>query len=102
MEGYLIIYVDMFQDYSFGKKVHPVFEDGSAHLATDSDDLEELHAFAKKIGLKRAWFQATTIPHYDLDRAGWNLALQHGAVLVSSKELIRCCHPKWKQHRHTE
>ncbi|MDM8521150.1 DUF4031 domain-containing protein [Anaerolineales bacterium HSG6] len=92
-----MIYVDTFQDYSFGKQVHPVFQNGSAHLATDSDDLSDLHAFAAKLGLRRAWFQDKRIPHYDLNRDGWLLAQKHGAQLVSARELIRRCRPKQKK-----
>lgn len=36
------------------------------HLWTDGD-IEELHKFAQKIGLKRSWFQdKKNFPHYDL------------------------------------
>ena len=36
------------------------------HLATDGD-LEELHREARRIGLKRAWFQGgENHPHYDV------------------------------------
>jgi len=89
-----MIYVDEFRDYSYGKRVHPVFQNGSAHLATDSDDLAELHAFAAKLGLYREWFQDKRLPHYDLNLEGWLLAQEHGAQLVSARELIRRCHPK--------
>jgi hypothetical protein len=33
------------------------------HMFADEADCEELHIFAKKIGLKRQWFQGD---HYDL------------------------------------
>lgn len=36
----------------------------SCHMI--STDLDELHAMAKRIGLKRAWFQDGPKPHYDL------------------------------------
>jgi hypothetical protein len=37
------------------------------HLATDSGDLDELHDFARRIGLRRSWFQDhRTVSHYDL------------------------------------
>jgi len=63
------------------------------HMAVETDgDLQELHAFAKKIGLKRAWFQEhIRIPHYDLVRSKRSLALEWGAIAVSNKEMFRKC-----------
>ncbi len=89
-----MIYIDFFKDYSFGKKVNPYFANGSSHLSTDNDDLTELHDFAANIGLRRAWFQEKPLPHYDLIELQWKLAKIFGAKLVSTKELIRLCHPK--------
>lgn len=46
-----------------------------------SEDVEALHRLARKIGLKRAWFQDRPgFPHYDLTPGRRLLALQHGAV----------------------
>ena len=57
------------------------------HMVTDGD-LEELHAFAELIGLKRAWFQDhPTLPHYDLTPNKRALAVQCGAKQVGAKEL---------------
>jgi hypothetical protein len=50
-----------------------------SHLLSD-DSVEELHVFAKQLGLKRAWFQPGSAPHYDVSRAKRELALQLGAV----------------------
>lgn len=58
------------------------------HLVSDSS-LDELHEFAAVLGLRREWFQARSIPHYDLTGSVYLLALERGAVLVSSRELIR-------------
>lgn len=54
------------------------------------EDLAELHAFARRIGLKRRWFQNRgRWPHYDLTTARMALkAITAGAVRVSSHELI--------------
>jgi hypothetical protein len=41
------------------------FKGGSCHLTCDGD-LAELHAFAERIGMKRAWFQ----PHSSAQRGG--------------------------------
>jgi Protein of unknown function (DUF4031) len=58
------------------------------HLVSDKS-LEELHAFAERIGLRREWFQRKSIPHYDLTGDAYRLALEHGAILVSSREIVR-------------
>lgn len=55
---------------------------GGGHLQADT--LEELHAFAGRMGLRPQWFQ--TRPgrpendHYDLTEAGRVLALEMGAI----------------------
>lgn len=53
-----------------------------AHLMADS--LEELHAFATRLGLKRAWFQAKPggAAHYDVTDTVRARALQLGAVAL--------------------
>lgn len=60
----------------------------SCHLTTDGL-LDELHAFAMRLGLKRAWFQAGSIPHYDLTPNKRLQALRLGAVEVSGMEQAR-------------
>ena len=61
------------------------FRDGSCHLTADT--LDELHAFAKRIGLKRGWFQGkSSTPHYDLTPARREKALAGGAVFVPARE----------------
>jgi hypothetical protein len=57
------------------------------HLVSDCS-LEELHEFAESLGLKREWFQAKSIPHYDLTGEVYELALRCGATLVSSREIV--------------
>ncbi|MGH9845256.1 MAG: DUF4031 domain-containing protein [Blastocatellia bacterium] len=58
------------------------------HLVSDTS-VEELHTFAEGLGLRREWFQAKSIPHYDLTGAVYDLAIERGAVLVSSREIVR-------------
>ena len=50
--------------------------------------LEELHQFAESLGLRREWFQEKSIPHYDLTGKAYDLALERGATLVSSREIV--------------
>jgi hypothetical protein len=63
------------------------FKSGSAHLT--SDDLDALHVMARRIGLRRAWFQDGRVPHYDLTPARREAAIAAGAVFVPAKEQAR-------------
>ncbi|MDO8688954.1 MAG: DUF4031 domain-containing protein, partial [Dehalococcoidia bacterium] len=67
--------------------------DFSCHLWADggADGGEaELHAFAKRLGLRRGWFQPHhLLPHYDLTANRRVLALRNGAVAVNAKEYLR-------------
>lgn len=69
-----------------------IYTDG-IHLISES--IAELHLFAKKIELKRCWFENKPFrPHYDLMISPKNRqimlekALFNGAILISDKELI--------------
>jgi hypothetical protein len=50
------------------------------HLFADS--LDELHDFAKKIGMKKIWFQNKKLPHYDLTAKRREVAISLGAQEV--------------------
>jgi hypothetical protein len=66
-------------------KLH-CFRNGSCHLTTDGDP-EELHRFARRLGLRREWFQPDALhPHYDLTPDRRRRALEMGAVFVPSRE----------------
>jgi len=58
------------------------------HLVSDSS-IEELHEFAENLGLRREWFQQKNIPHYDLTGFVYDLAIERGAILVSSREIVK-------------
>lgn len=49
-----------------------------------ADSLEELHEFAKRIGMRLEWFQNKKLPHYDLTFKRRQLALYLGAIEVNS------------------
>lgn len=55
------------------------------HMASDKS-LTELHEMAKKIGMRREWFQGD---HYDLVASRRSLAIKYGAVAVSGQELAK-------------
>ena len=60
-----------------------------SHLTVGpGDDLEELHAFAALIGLRRSWFQDKPWPraHYDVTDSRRRRALAAGAVPVTWRE----------------
>jgi hypothetical protein len=74
-----------------GGEVKSMVYTDKIHMVADS--LEELHDFATHIGLKRNWFQNhSRHPHYDLWGTRLESALNRGAVVVDSKEIVRISH----------
>jgi hypothetical protein len=71
----LTVYID---EYWAGTV--PQYWEHGGHLLTS--DLDELHKFAYRLGLKREWFQDTTFPHYDCTEGKRNKALRLGAVSI--------------------
>lgn len=67
------IYVDPLIDH--GWRLGP-----SCHMFASS--LDELHAFAARLGLKRVWYQEERVPHYDL-----TARVRARAVLLGAIEL---------------
>jgi len=69
----------------------------SAHMFADS--LEELHRFARTIGLRRCWFQNHhRVKHYDLTRGKWRVAVRAGAIELSREQAVK----KWEELRRTQ
>lgn len=59
------------------------------HLVADS--LDELHAFAGRLGLKPVWFQWRTMyPHYDVTVAVRAKALVLGAQIGDKATIVKC------------
>lgn len=57
------------------------------HLVADS--LDELHQFARSLGLQRTWFHAhASLPHYDITVEIRVMALNRGAVAADRRTLI--------------
>lgn len=73
-----MIYVDRYLDWMTANKP---FWTGGGHLF--GTDLEELHEFAKKLGLKREWYQGKNFPHYDLTANKRRAAISKGAIPVA-------------------
>jgi len=64
--------------------------DGLGHMVSDESE-QELHEFARKLGLKRRWYQDhPKHPHYDLttERARQR-ALSLGAEKVKATEILK-------------
>lgn len=62
-----------------------VYTDG-IHLVADTED--ELHRFARRIGLRHEWFQAHRHAHYDLLGQMVSRAVRHGAVRLGRKAFV--------------
>lgn len=57
-----------------------------SHMIADTE--EELHHMAKKIGLKRKWFQGD---HYDVSLLKREKALRNGAISITLRECSQMC-----------
>ena len=80
----MTVYVDELRTWPHARGV---FRAGSCHLTADS--IDELHAFAARIGLRRSWAQLPPkhrVPHYDLVASKREAALAAGAAFVPAKE----------------
>ena len=55
-----------------------------------ADDIDELHRFARELGLHRSSYQGhkTGKPHYDLTAFERDRALRLGAVLCTREEIV--------------
>lgn len=63
------------------------------HLFTDEADLTELHYFAKRLLLKRAWFDNKRWPHYDITPEQQMIALKSGALHAGRLRMIQIAKP---------
>jgi hypothetical protein len=67
------------------------FWSGGGHMQADT--LEELHAMAERLGMRREWFQCKLgkpwHDHYDLTRERRQQAIALGAVAVTWREAAR-------------
>lgn len=76
----MTVYVDD-QKNPFGRML-------MSHMVADS--VEELHAMAKHIGLRRRWFQISRsgFPHYDVCQSKREQAIRSGAKAITVRELV--------------
>ncbi len=50
--------------------------------------VDELHAMADRLGLKRSWFQTGSFNHYDITPPKRLMAIRFGAVSVDSRLIL--------------
>lgn len=62
-----------------------------------ADTIEELHAMADAVGLKRVWFQNHGTPHYDLCQATRQRAIAAGAVEIDRRQTVALIRA-WRAH----
>lgn len=65
-----------------------------------ADTIEELHEMARKLGLKRVWYQHLSTPHYDLAKSKRTLAIKYGAVEADRKKIVELI-KEWRNHETT-
>jgi hypothetical protein len=88
-----MIYVDALVAWPMvatGRGARRIFGEGkeSCHLVTDGP-LDELHAFAARIGMKHAWLHdAKDLPHYDLTPKRRAAALAAGAQEIDRRGVV--------------
>lgn len=81
------VYVDCARN-KFGRMV-------MSHMLADT--LDELHAMADKIGMKREWFQPESTPHYDVSRERRALAIKNGAIVADRRTVVALIR-KWREN----
>lgn len=92
----MTIYVDAIVDHAGGRIKEAARPHGTrwCHMFSDEEDpaLPELHAFARRIGLQRGWFQdqpRRALCHYDLVPSKRALAVRAGAREIATREWAR-------------
>lgn len=85
----MAVYVDATKEYR-PSAIHPAARrHGRLWCHMFADTLEELHAMAKQLGLKREWFQEHNFPHYDLLPRRRAAAVRAGVEEISLLDFMR-------------
>jgi len=71
----------------------------SCHLVSTPDAIDDLHALAAKIGIKRQWFHDSgSVPHYDLVESKRKEAIAAGAAELTKQQAYDIL-MAWHRHR---
>lgn len=83
-------YVDELVDHPTGAIQPTARRWGHTWCHLFADTVEELHEFAARIGMKRAWFQGhhNALPHYDLIPSRRKAAVRAGAQEARLRDII--------------
>ena len=81
--NFLMVYVD---DMRPTKRTKRWSYNKACHLVADT--IDELHLFARRLKLKRVWFQDGTLPHYDLTGSKRTMAIMLGVEAISDGQLV--------------
>ncbi len=85
-----MVYVDAVSFYPTGAIKTAARKHGNRWSHLFSDDEEELHLFARGIGLRKEWFQDKGMfHHYDLTPYMRNLAILRGAKQIRLIDFLR-------------
>ncbi len=80
--------------------IHPLGRMIMCHMTADTED--ELHYMARRLELKREWFQNDgRHAHYDISKDRRGKALAYGATAISSKQLAVIARRLHEQVRHS-
>lgn len=94
------VYVDNATHPLGRMKTHALARSASVcHMIADT--LDELHVMAERVGMKREWFQNHDTPHYDLSLSKRALAVQYGAIEISSRQLVQLIR-EWRASKMAE
>lgn len=86
----MTVYVDDIKDYTLIAKARRLRHTHWCHLTGDTE--KELHAFAKRLGLRRSWFQKKGPDdyrwHYDITPPKRAQAVRMGAVEIDRHDVV--------------
>ena len=89
----MTVYVDTLRGYPMEAIQPAARRVGQAWCHMLADNMDELHAMARTIGMRASWFQPhdrrTWMHHYDLTPRRRTMALEAGAQEINIKDWIR-------------
>ena len=70
----------------------------ACHLFSDPGSLDDLHDFARSIGLQASWLQDAIMPHYDITEHKRAAAISRGAIAVGRRRTVEVKRA-WRAYR---